>query len=183
MNVSSVRAFAFATTVALSLLGGACDGGETTNQPVDLGNFPVSTVKSCANADIDMQATFAQYDITYITFGAKWCTACREEPPIINKDVLPNVDGARVKVIQMLLENNPGQAPGADLCQAWTDDLKPNFEVMSDIDQSVVAGYYNGLVPSTLPEHILVDRTGKIVYRLVGAIPDNMDVIINDWLP
>jgi len=161
----------------------ACDdGGNTTTTPVDLGPFPQSSVKDCANNDVDLSAVFAANDITYVTMGAKWCTACREEVVIINNDILPNIPAARTKVVQLLLEDNPGQAPPSTLCDAWVTDLSPQFDIYADVDQSVVSAFYNGAVPPSLPEHILVNREGTIVFQELGALPKDFDVIINDFL-
>lgn len=163
------------------------DSAETQDTSVDAPDganpFPTSSVKSCTNDDVVLQSVFGSFDITYIALAAKWSTGCRDEVAVINSDVIPNVDVTRVKVIQLLLENNPGEAPPTDLCQTWTDDLAPDFEIMSDVDQMVVASYFGGVVPSTLPQHILVDRSGNIVYSLVGEIPSTMAQIINQWLP
>ena len=57
------------------------------------------------------------------------------------------------------------------------------LDVYADIDQELVASVYGGTVPGTLPEHFLVNRDGKIVFRLMGALPHNMAQIISDWLP
>ena len=157
----------------------SCDDGTTS---ADYGSFPASTVKDCAGSDVSMLDLIGQYDITYITFGAKWCTARKEEIPDINNNIVPKVDGSRVKIIQLLLENNAGQAPTAGLCQEWVDGFGPTFEVLSDIDQTVVQAYYGGSVPSTLPDHILIDKTGKIVFSKQGKLPGNTDEIINGWL-
>lgn len=180
-----MRALTFTTVFLVSalLMAAGCDDGGNTSTVQDLGPFPASSVNACDGSTVDLMSVFAAHDVTYITMGAKWCTACREEVPLINNDVLPEIDTARAKVIQLLLENNPGEPPSSSLCEGWVTEYGPSFDIYSDNDQSVVNTFYNGAVPGSLPEHIIVDRNGNIVYQLLGPLPKDMGAIINDWLP
>ena len=161
----------------------ACDGGSNGPAgPADYGELEAATVKACDGSDFDLQAEAAKADITYITFGAQWCTACKDEAPIINSDIVQHFDAAKVQVFQILVERNPGEAPPQSLCATWRDTLSAEFTVLVDIDQTTVDQYFGGSV-AELPMHMLVERDGTIVFQLFDALPTDMQQIIEGYLP
>ncbi len=191
MRLRTARVTA-AALLASSLLAASCDGGTAGVAgftPPDLGDpMPAATISSCDVPPpdleaLDLSAWIASYDVVYITFGAKWCTNCAKEAPLINAKVVDRFTGGRVGVAQILVEQEPNQPPTAALCRAWGVDIGARFPIFVDPEQRMVAQHFGEAVGGTLPVHLIVTRDGTIRFRKVGELPDNIGDRIADWLP
>ena len=144
--------------------------------------FPAVTLKDCDGNDVELTDRIAAYEVTYLSFAAGWCTACQEEAPTINKEIVDGLAGEPVTTIQILLENQPNQAPPVSLCADWRDQLQAKFEVLVDTSQTMVAQHFNGAV-GTLPRHMIVTKDGVVRVDIIGAIPSDLATQMRDWLP
>jgi hypothetical protein len=178
--------------LASLVLVASCDGesdGTTRFVPPDIGDpMPAVTISSCDVPppdleSLDLSAWIASYDVAYITFGAKWCTNCAKEAPIIGSKVVDRFTDGRVGVAQILIEQEPNQPPTAALCRAWGEDIGARFPIFVDPEQRMVAQHFGEAVGGTLPVHLIVSRDGTIRFRKVGDIPDDIGDRIADWLP
>ncbi len=165
--------------VALALCVGACDA--STVAPTGEDPFPAATVNDCEGQPVDLRAYIAEHDVTYVTFGAKWCTACQKEAPIINSQVVDAFADQSVGAVQILIESDPGEAPPQALCGAWRDELGARFDIVVDVEQVTLEPFF-GTGVSTLPLHLVVTRDGQIRHRNLGDIPANLTTLISDWL-
>ena len=98
--------------------------------------------------------------IVIINFWATWCTPCIAEIPSLNK---------------LALQFNPEdlQILAISVDDSWRDihDLfkqigPPTFEVLLDREAHVMLQYGT----RRLPETYIIDREGKIVQKIIGAI-------------
>ena len=132
-----VRTVACAAVLSFSLVSACDSGGDDPSELVREGDlWPALTVTDCAGQAVDISTFIAAHDATYVTFGAQWCSACQEEAPIINSELVDGLADKNVGVVQILIENQPGQAPTQALCQAWATDLEARYTVLVDVDQS-----------------------------------------------
>jgi len=172
--------------IVLMILGG-CDSGNGDNTtPTTLGtgdHYPALTIADCEGGAVDMQAKIAEHDVTYITFGAQWCTACAEEAPRINDELVDGLAGKSVGVAQILVEQQPGEPPAANLCASWRDELHAKYDVLVDFDQVHLAPFFGATEAGTLPVHLIVTRDGTIRSKIVGALPDDIQERIEAFLP
>lgn len=175
-----------AALFALSF-GWGCDsdnGGEGTGGSggVQGDAFPAGTAKDCSEADVDLLAMIAENEVTYLAFGAVWCVPCQQEVPIINTEVVDAFAGQPVGAVQILLQNKDSQAATAQDCNGWVSDLEPKFDILFDADESLAAQHFNGNV-STLPRHVIVLKDGTVVFEKDGAVPENLQQLVGDWVP
>lgn len=143
--------------------------------------MPAATVQDCDGQDIDLNAWLGDHDVSYVTFAAKWCTACQEEVPIINEQLVQIYDASQVGVLQILIENDPGEPPPLPLCAGWRDSFGAEFPVLIDLDQEMI-GQHFGEAVGQLPVHLIVTSDTIIRYRKVGAIPEDIGQRVGDWL-
>jgi len=96
-------------------------------------------------------------EVSMVNVFASWCTACREEHPIllqIAHDKIVPIHGLNYK-------DKPDDAAN------WLDTLgDPYTRVGADIDGRVAIdwGVYG------VPETFIIDKTGHIAYKRIGAI-------------
>ncbi|MEZ4267190.1 MAG: redoxin family protein [Myxococcota bacterium] len=176
-----------AVALAFALAAAGCDDGGTASssfEPPDLGDpMPAVTIARCDSQPLDLSAWIGGYDVVYVTFGAKWCTNCAKEAPIINSKVVDRFTTGRVGVAQILIEEEPNRPPTTALCSAWGGDIGARFDIFVDPQQLMVPQHFGEAVGGTLPVHLIVSRDGTIRFRKVGDIPDDIGDRIADWLP
>lgn len=180
--------YGLAVTALLSaapLAFSACDAADTPSETpfVSEGEaWPALTIRDCDGEPVDMRAFFAAYDATYVTFGAQWCSACQEEAPIINRELVDGLANRRVGIAQILIEGQPGQQPPQSLCSAWANDLAARFPVLVDVDQLHLPDFFGGAI-ATLPLHYIVTGDGVVRFRKLGALPTDIKALVEGWLP
>jgi len=170
--------------LAIAALALGCDsGGDDGAETVGEGDpYPALTVKDCDGNAVDVRAWLADFDASYVTFGAQWCTACQEEAPLINRELVDGLAGQSVGVVQILVENQPDQPPPQALCAAWRDDLSARYTVWVDTEQVHLEPFFAGAI-GTLPLHLVVTRDGTVRMKKLGAVPSDIKAIVLGWLP
>lgn len=179
----------------IAVLGfAACDSSSDNNSTTDASTtsdapatsttkFPAVTVKDCDGNDVVLLDAFAKTEVTYVTWGAGWCTACQKEAPVINSTIVDGLAGKSVQTFQILVEsNNPGEAPPQALCAQWRDSLQAKYTILIDPAQNSVAALFPGGV-GTLPRHQIVTKDSSVRFDKLGDIPDDMAQRLTDWLP
>ena len=133
--------------------------------------YPAVTISDCEGNAVDLDAWLGDHDVSFVTFGAGWCVACQEEAPIINSELVDGFAGRSVGVVQILVENQPGDPPPQSLCTEWKDELEARFTVLNDPGQATVPQHFGGAV-AQLPLHYIVTRDKTIRMRKLGALPE-----------
>jgi len=197
VNHAAIAVFLLGTSLSLtacdtpieSLCGPNTDkaGTMVSGQEVNcgqIGDLPTiedATLYTCDGQTQTILDIVSNHDVTYITFGAQWCSACQKEVAIINAEVVDHFDMNKVGVIQILVENNFDEAPTADVCEAWADSLKPKFTLLTDLDQATLPIYFEQGI-SILPMHLIVTRDGTIRYEALGPMTDDLQGLIEPWV-
>lgn len=185
----TLRAAALLTTFAtLAMLTTfvSCDSGDgdedTTIGEGDL--FPAVSVQDCEGQEVDMRAWLARHDASFVTFGALWCEPCKEEAPVINRELVDGLAarGDTLGIAQILIEGQPDTAPAGSLCADWRDTLGARFMVLVDTRQENLAPFFGGGI-NTLPLQLVVTKDGLIRYHKLGALPTDIKAIVEGWLP
>jgi thiol-disulfide isomerase/thioredoxin len=174
------------TVAALALaIGAGCDSlgdeGDASAFPVEGTAYPAVTIEACDGSAFDVGAYIADHEVTFITYGAKWCTACQKEAPIINADLVDGLADEDVGVVQILVENDPGDPPPRTLCAAWRDDLEARFEVVIDPEQKTLPQHF-GTAIDTLPLHYIVTRDQTVRLRRLGELPPDIKARVEAWI-
>jgi len=158
MNTRFLPLLLFGLLLVLQLVGLNISDHKTDipspliNKPVPAFDQPVlgNAVKRLGNA------AFAGKPYL-VNFWASWCVTCRVEHPVIT-------ELAKRKVITIVGMNFRDEAADA---QAWLDHFgNPYDVVLTDVSGrlSIDFGVY------AAPESFLVDPSGKIVYKQIGAL-------------
>ena len=120
--------------LVLALGLAACDSGgdigNTGGFPGEGDAYPDAALQTCDGGATSIESIIAAHDVTYITYAATWCTACQKEAPLLNTDLVDGFDPAKVAVVQILIEDQPGDPPPVSLCAAWRDDLNARYTVL-----------------------------------------------------
>jgi len=107
-------------------------------------------------------------EVSLVNVFASWCTACRDEHPLLMKIKTKNV----VAVHGLNYKDRPQDA------RKWLDELgDPYTRTGADLDGRVGIdwGVYG------VPETFVIDRKGRIAFKQVG--PVNPDVLEKTILP
>ena len=111
--------------------------------------------------------------LTVVSIAAIWCVPCQEESALLTERVTNAYADQGVRVIQIIVDGTP---PGTTFtpaqCQQWVDTYGlVNVELMDLVD-GVAGSIIGERFPSgSLPSTLLVDDTGRIVFREDGASP------------
>ena len=158
---------------------------EVCSAVVDTGfALPEAVISDCDGGSVSLLELVNANAVTYISFGAGWCTACQEEIPELNA-LKSEFEGKGVGILQILVEGmSPGVEAPLGLCAQWAGDALPpvaDFPVWIDVEQTMLCDHFGEAV-GTLPVHLLVTGDGTVQSRIVGALPADMSDRINDWL-
>lgn len=158
---------------------------EVCSAVVDTGfELPAASVSDCDGGEVSLLDLVGANEVTYISFGAGWCTACQEEIPELNS-LNTQFEGKNVGIVQILVEGmSPGAAAPLGLCAQWAGEALPplaEFPIWIDLDQTLLCDHFGEAV-GTLPVHLLVTGDGTVQSRIVGALPADMADRISDWL-
>ena len=125
------------------------------SKPVAAKNF------SLADTDENtIQLSDLRGKVVVVNFWAVWCPPCREE--------MPSLERLRRKLGEKpvaILAINQGEGAEEILSYLWGLDPVPEFPVLLDRDMKVSAEW--GV--TGLPTTYLLDKNGRIVYRMIGG--------------
>ena len=111
--------------------------------------------------------------VTLINFWATWCVPCQEELPMLQRMHESYGDG-RLQIVAITNENTENQAIADFLAQYGV--TFPVFRPSPKVKPKWVG------VEGTLPNSYLIDSSGKVMRRYVGATPEQIEGMENDLL-
>ena len=104
--------------------------------------------------------------VTVVNVWASWCIPCRDEAPVLMK----LAEDKRIRLVGLNYKDTPENA-------RRFIGRYGNPYVANGADQSGRAGIEWGVYG--VPESFVIDRTGKITYKLVGPLtPENLQSVI-----
>ena len=98
-----------------------------------------------------------------LTFWATWCTVCRDELPVLQR-----IQDRYQSTGFTILAVNYRETDNRRLKQ-YLDELHVNLKAVIDPEGTIASAYG---VQIGLPVNVLLDRTGKVVQVIVGAVPN-----------
>jgi peroxiredoxin len=108
--------------------------------------------------------------VLVLNFWATWCAPCVEEEPSLS-EFQKRMAGSGVVVVAVSVDKNP---------KLYGDFLKrfsPSFQTVRDPDEGIANSYGTYKYPETY----VIDRTGKVVQKVIGSRnwmdPDNISSI------
>jgi peroxiredoxin len=115
------------------------------------------------------QHTLDQYrgDIVLVQFWATYCTPCRKEMPTMNR-LIEKMQGKPFKIITI------NMAEPRSAVQAFLDEVPVEFPVLLDNDGTTLGQWKVFAAPA----NFIVDKKGKIIFTLYGAIEWDSDEMV-----
>jgi len=124
--------------------------------------IPEFSLPPVQGRELGLKTADLQGEVSMVNVFASWCTACRQEHPLLlslsRQDVVP-IHGLNYK-------DQPDDAA------AWLDELGDPY-TRTGADRKGMVGIDWGVYG--VPETFVVDKQGKIAYKHIGPIQDK------DW--
>lgn len=141
--------------------GGSGGSGERTGQesPLVGKDAPEIKLELLAGGEFDLKDKRGR--IVLIDFWASWCGPCRQTLPLVHT-VADEYRDRGVELVTINLEESPKQITAA------MERLKLNMPVAMDYTGKVGGTYGVSSIPNT----IIIDKSGKVVRVFVGASDD-----------
>jgi thiol-disulfide isomerase/thioredoxin len=131
----------------------------------------LSTVETTGPARPDITIPYARASWTWINFWAAWCGPCKEEMPRLRAwETKLNAAGARVQIAFVSLDDDMRQVQEFLGAQP-ASGVKSTFWLPDGAGRSGWLGALKMKSPQ-LPEHALVDASGKLKCFIEGAVED-----------
>ena len=163
-----------AVVLALLLIAG-CRRGEkpaatktdtTTTAVAGTGTEVGATLPNFAAKNLDgtpFDLASKRNKVVLLNLWATWCGPCRFEIPELQR--MHDAYAARgFEVVGVSVDQD-----GADVVKPFVDEQKMTYSIVLDQQEKLPAI----LNASVLPTSVLLDRSGKIVWKKVGAIFEN----------
>jgi thiol-disulfide isomerase/thioredoxin len=179
------RAAAGAAMAAVLLLSAAaCDGGATAQQTA-VGNGSSFVAGSYGTTVYQPGARPAAPQVTGTTlsgsrfllsadrgavvvlnFWGSWCTPCREEAPALGA-LARHFSGADVRFVGVDIRDNVASA------EAFMRTFRISYPSLNDPNDAIALDFSGTVPPAGIPTTLVIDRSGRIAARIVGAASYN----------
>ncbi len=106
-------------------------------------------------------------NIVLVQFWATYCTPCRKEMPTMNR-LIQKMEGKPFKIVTI------NMAESQDMVQAFLDEVPVDFPVLLDRDGATIGEWKVFAAPA----NFILDKNGKIVFTLYGAIDWDADDMV-----
>jgi thiol-disulfide isomerase/thioredoxin len=147
--------------IGLSLLGGRLLAQtQESDKKSNNSDVPAIVLKDVNGQEVDLQKETHKGKLTIIDFWATWCSPCKKELENINDVIDDWKKDYNVQVIAISIDD----ARNAMKVKPYIQGKKWDFTVLLDVNQDTK----RSLNYPNVPYLLVVDQTGKIVYKHVG---------------
>jgi thiol-disulfide isomerase/thioredoxin len=97
--------------------------------------------------------------VTVVNVWASWCSPCRAEAPLLEDFASKRSD---IQFLGILTRDNLTAA------QSFVKRFKITYPIL--IDDAILAGFRNSLVPNAIPTTLIIDEKGRVAVRISGQV-------------
>ena len=108
--------------------------------------------------------------VVLLNIWATWCDPCRLEMPSMEK-LSERLGGTGLRVVAVSVDKD-----GPDVVMKFVNDLGLHFDILQDRSGNV----QTILQTTGVPESFVIDRTGVIIKKIIGAV--QWDAPVNETL-
>jgi thiol-disulfide isomerase/thioredoxin len=105
-------------------------------------------------------------DVVVVNVWASWCSPCRAESPALAA-VSRDLAGSGVRFVGVNLKDSP------DAARAFVRRVGIDYPSVVDRDGTKVLGLSADLPPTAVPATLVIDRTGRVAARALGAVDES----------
>jgi peroxiredoxin len=102
-------------------------------------------------------------DVIVVNFWGSWCAPCRDEAPALGT-LARNLYSRGVRFVGIDIRDEP------DAAIAFMQDFRIGYPSISDPDDEIALAFRTTDPPAAIPSTIVIDRTGHIAARIIGAV-------------
>ncbi len=102
--------------------------------------------------------------VVVLNFWASWCSPCRAEAPVLGQ-LSRTYQSKGIQFVGVNIKD-PGQANGA----AYERSFGITYPSLYDPAGQVLLAFRDTVPPAAIPSTLVIDRTGRIAARVIGAV-------------
>jgi len=102
-------------------------------------------------------------EVVVLNFWGSWCSPCRREAPALSA-LARHFQNAPVRFVGDNVLDYPASA------LAFEHDFNIGYPSLNDHGEQIVLAFHSTVPPNAIPSTLVIDRTGHIAARVVGAV-------------
>ena len=102
-------------------------------------------------------------DVVVLNFWGSWCTPCRDEAPGLGA-LARQLQASGVRFVGVDIRDEP------DSALAFMQTFRIGYPSISDPGDLIALEFRATDPPSAIPSTIIIDRSGRIAARIIGAV-------------
>lgn len=118
------------------------------------------TAPKLSGPTLDSKDLVVNYNkVTVVNVWASWCAPCRAESPVLQE---LSIQYPQVQFVGILTRDNLSSA------RAFYENF--NLTYPTFIDDSLLVGFRESLIPDAIPTTLIIDENGKVAVRISGEV-------------
>ncbi|RMH39116.1 MAG: hypothetical protein D6689_17495 [Deltaproteobacteria bacterium] len=139
-----------------------------------------ASITDCDGNPVSLYDIVSQAELTLVSIGAGWCEPCITESQTLDADVFRAFCARGLRVVQVLFEDAQSRPATKLFCSEWKQRFALSFPVT--VDPLFTTRALFDSIQAQTPLNLLVDATGKIVFKETGTpgegLPDQIDALL-----
>jgi hypothetical protein len=141
--------------------------------------FPELKFEDCEGNSVSIPELMADSELTLFSLAAGWCLPCQEESSTLMSELHAPYCGSGLRIVQVLFQDPAGLPATKFFCKQWRDQYSLTIPVLVDplfLTEDLLGD-------GETPLNLLIDPTGKILFRQEGFYAPELHTAIEAHLP